>query len=110
MLSKVITFRLHLIVGKETSNVFHASKTVATQLNLMFWIAVQVITQFLKLETLLDDSVNQKIELQIERGGTQLTVNLTVRVFLVWYYVLLWKSLVCMSGKFIAVAINWCTA
>ncbi|XP_028078015.1 protease Do-like 7 [Camellia sinensis] len=37
-----------------------------------------VITQFLKLETLLDDSVDRNIELQIERGGTPLTVDLTV--------------------------------
>jgi hypothetical protein len=48
---------------------------------------MQVITQFLKLETLLDDSVNQNIELQIERGGTPLTVNLVVRVAFAWYYV-----------------------
>lgn len=47
---------------------------------------MQVITQFLKLETLLDDSVNQKIEMQIERGGKPLTVDLVVRVFLVWYW------------------------
>ena len=40
---------------------------------------VQVITQFLKMETLFDDSVDQKIELQIERGGTPLTVELVVR-------------------------------
>lgn len=46
---------------------------------------MQVITQFLKMETLLDDSVNQKIELQIERGGASLTVNLTVRVTHSWY-------------------------
>ncbi|XP_021604156.1 protease Do-like 7 [Manihot esculenta] len=39
----------------------------------------EVTTQFLKLETLLDDSVNHKIELQIERGGTCLTVNLVVQ-------------------------------
>ncbi|XP_057487743.1 protease Do-like 7 isoform X2 [Actinidia eriantha] len=38
-----------------------------------------VITQFLKMETLLDDSVDQKIELQIERGGTPLTVELVVQ-------------------------------
>ncbi|GMP31073.1 hypothetical protein CsSME_00005446 [Camellia sinensis var. sinensis] len=38
-----------------------------------------VITQFLKLETLLDDSVDRNIELQIERGGTPLTVDLTVK-------------------------------
>ncbi|XP_059641994.1 protease Do-like 7 [Cornus florida] len=38
-----------------------------------------VITQFLKLETLLDDGVGQKIELQIERGGTPLTVDLVVQ-------------------------------
>ncbi|KAJ4706942.1 protease Do-like 7 [Melia azedarach] len=39
----------------------------------------EVITQFLKLETLLDDSVDKKIELQIERGGTSMTVNLVVQ-------------------------------
>ncbi|GFS36901.1 DegP protease 7 [Actinidia rufa] len=38
-----------------------------------------VITQFLKMETLFDDSVDQKIELQIERGGTPLTVELVVQ-------------------------------
>ncbi|KAK3012578.1 hypothetical protein RJ639_009727 [Escallonia herrerae] len=39
----------------------------------------EVTTQFLKIETLLDDSVNQEVELQIERGGTPLTLNLTVQ-------------------------------
>ncbi|XVF71458.1 hypothetical protein PTKIN_Ptkin12aG0039200 [Pterospermum kingtungense] len=39
----------------------------------------EVITQFLKLETLLDDSVEQKIELQLERGGTPLSVRLLVQ-------------------------------
>ncbi|KAL3568403.1 hypothetical protein D5086_031054 [Populus alba] len=39
----------------------------------------EVVTQFLKLETLLDDSVDQKIVLQIERGGKSLTVNLVVQ-------------------------------
>ncbi|KAJ7960112.1 protease Do-like 7 [Quillaja saponaria] len=39
----------------------------------------EVVTQFLKLETLLDDNVGQKIQLQIERGGTSLTVNLLVQ-------------------------------
>ncbi|KDP22648.1 hypothetical protein JCGZ_02490 [Jatropha curcas] len=39
----------------------------------------EVTTQFLKLESLLDDYVDQKIELQIERGGTSLTVNLVVQ-------------------------------
>ncbi|OVA11903.1 PDZ domain [Macleaya cordata] len=39
----------------------------------------EVITQFLKLETLLDDSVKQDIDLQIERGGTSLTVKLMVQ-------------------------------
>lgn len=38
-----------------------------------------VITQFLKLETLLDDGVGEKIELQIERGGMALSVNLEVQ-------------------------------
>lgn len=39
----------------------------------------EVLTQFLKLETLLDENVNQKIELQIERGGTSMTVDLEVQ-------------------------------
>ncbi|KAH8511438.1 hypothetical protein H0E87_008849 [Populus deltoides] len=39
----------------------------------------EVTTQFLKLEALLDDSVDKKIELQIERGGTSLTVNIVVQ-------------------------------
>ncbi|XP_044468073.1 protease Do-like 7 [Mangifera indica] len=39
----------------------------------------KVITQFLSLETLLDDSVENTIELQIERGGTSMTVNLVVQ-------------------------------
>lgn len=45
---------------------------------------MQVITQFLKMETLLDDSVNEKMELQIERGGKSLTVDLQVRVIHSW--------------------------
>lgn len=39
----------------------------------------EVFTQFLKMETLLDDSVDHKVELQIERGGTPLTVHLVVQ-------------------------------
>lgn len=39
----------------------------------------EVTTQFLKLEALLDDSVDKKIELQIERGGTSLTVDIVVQ-------------------------------
>ncbi|KAL8161830.1 hypothetical protein V2J09_013319 [Rumex salicifolius] len=39
----------------------------------------EVLTQFLKLETLLDENVNQKIELQIERGGTLMAVDLEVQ-------------------------------
>ncbi|XP_010274652.1 PREDICTED: protease Do-like 7 isoform X2 [Nelumbo nucifera] len=39
----------------------------------------EVITQFLKLETVLDDSVDQEIDLLIERGGTSLTVKLLVQ-------------------------------
>ncbi|RLN09934.1 protease Do-like 7 isoform X1 [Panicum miliaceum] len=37
-----------------------------------------VVTQFLRLETLLDDSVGMEIDLQIERGGVPLTVKLQV--------------------------------
>lgn len=39
----------------------------------------EVITQFLKLETLLDDGVDKNIELLIERGGISMTVNLVVQ-------------------------------
>lgn len=39
----------------------------------------EVITQFLKMEILLDDRVDQKIDLQIERGGTSLNVELIVQ-------------------------------
>ncbi|KHF98377.1 Protease Do-like 7 [Gossypium arboreum] len=42
-------------------------------------VLVRVITQFLRLETLLDDSVEQNIELEIERGGTPLSVQLVVQ-------------------------------
>lgn len=39
----------------------------------------EVVTQFLKLETLLDDSIDGEIDLQIERGGSSLTVKLKVQ-------------------------------
>ncbi|XP_021755026.1 protease Do-like 7 isoform X1 [Chenopodium quinoa] len=39
----------------------------------------EVMTQFLRLETLLDDSVSQNIKLEIERGGTPMTVDLMVQ-------------------------------
>ncbi|GAV73129.1 PDZ_1 domain-containing protein/PDZ_2 domain-containing protein/Trypsin_2 domain-containing protein [Cephalotus follicularis] len=39
----------------------------------------EVLTQFLKLETLLDDNVSKTIELEIERGGTSVIVNLMVQ-------------------------------
>lgn len=39
----------------------------------------EVITQFLKMETLLDDSVKQTIDLQVERGGASFTVHLVVQ-------------------------------
>lgn len=39
----------------------------------------EVVTQFLKLETLLDDSVNRKVNLQFERGGISMSVKLTVQ-------------------------------
>ncbi|KAG8072094.1 hypothetical protein GUJ93_ZPchr0006g45784 [Zizania palustris] len=38
----------------------------------------EVVTQFLTMETLLDDSVGMGIDLQIERGGTPLAVKLEV--------------------------------
>ncbi|GMH04350.1 hypothetical protein Nepgr_006189 [Nepenthes gracilis] len=39
----------------------------------------EVMTRFRKLENLLDDSVNHKVELQIERGGTLITAELLVQ-------------------------------
>ncbi|KAL8044748.1 hypothetical protein ABFX02_08G066000 [Erythranthe guttata] len=39
----------------------------------------EVTTQFLKMESLLDDSVDCNVELQIERGGKPLTLTLTVQ-------------------------------
>ncbi|GFY86732.1 DegP protease 7 [Actinidia rufa] len=39
----------------------------------------EVVTQFLKMETLLDDSVNQQIKLIIERGGVPLSFHLKVQ-------------------------------
>ncbi|KAI4388932.1 hypothetical protein MLD38_001218 [Melastoma candidum] len=39
----------------------------------------EVTTQFLSLESVLDDSVGQEIELLIERGGIPVTINLTVQ-------------------------------
>ncbi|KAJ3692426.1 hypothetical protein LUZ60_012776 [Juncus effusus] len=39
----------------------------------------EVLTQFLKLETLLDESVDKELEIQIERGGTPITVKLKVQ-------------------------------
>lgn len=46
-----------------------------------FTLFVQVMTQFLTLETLIDDNVDKEIELQIERGGSPLTVQLKVFIF-----------------------------
>ncbi|XXG79593.1 hypothetical protein AAC387_Pa09g0629 [Persea americana] len=39
----------------------------------------EVITQFLKLETLLDDGIDQKIDLLFERGGIPMTVTLLIQ-------------------------------
>ncbi|XP_026444897.1 protease Do-like 7 isoform X2 [Papaver somniferum] len=39
----------------------------------------EVITRFLNLETILDDSVDQKIDLSIQRGDISVTVNLLVQ-------------------------------
>ncbi|KAF5747459.1 DegP protease 7 isoform 1 [Tripterygium wilfordii] len=39
----------------------------------------EVVTQFLTLEILLDDSADRKIELQIERGGTPFNIILVVQ-------------------------------
>ncbi|XP_076912299.1 protease Do-like 7 [Bidens hawaiensis] len=39
----------------------------------------EVITQFLNMESLLDDNVGQNVELELERGGKSFTVQLTVQ-------------------------------
>ncbi|GAB4827968.1 Protease Do-like 7 [Ancistrocladus abbreviatus] len=39
----------------------------------------EVISQFLKLENLLDDNVSQRVELQIKSGGSSITVDLVVQ-------------------------------
>ncbi|KAL0905742.1 hypothetical protein M5K25_024180 [Dendrobium thyrsiflorum] len=46
--------------------------------DILICINGEVVTQFLKLETLLDDTINGEIELQIERGGISLIVKLMV--------------------------------
>ncbi|CAA6661246.1 unnamed protein product [Spirodela intermedia] len=38
-----------------------------------------VVTQFLRLETILDDSVHGEVELEIERGGTPMKIKLMVQ-------------------------------
>lgn len=45
---------------------------------------MQVCTQFLEMEILLDDSVGQNVELELERGGKSLTVHLTVSYLNMW--------------------------
>ncbi|MFS7955761.1 putative PDZ domain-containing protein [Helianthus anomalus] len=53
----------------------------------------EVTTQFLKMESLLDDSVDQNVELELERGGKPFTVQLPVSYFNFWipcYYVNYW--------------------
>lgn len=47
-------------------------------MSLIVHVFMQVTTQFLKMESLLDDSVGQNVELELERGGISLTVQLTV--------------------------------
>jgi hypothetical protein len=51
-------------------------------------IFLQVVTQFLTMETLLDDSVGREIDLQIERGGTPLTLKLEVFCNFGTYYLI----------------------
>jgi len=48
---------------------------------------MQVITQFLKMESLLDDSVGQSVELELERGGKSFTVQLMVSYLNFWFHV-----------------------
>ena len=78
----MLTFRWQIL---RNNFVVKVLKYYVCALSLIYIILVQVITQFLKLETLLDDSVDQKIVLEIERGGTQLTVDLMVRI---WVYMI----------------------
>ncbi|PKA48973.1 Protease Do-like 7 [Apostasia shenzhenica] len=47
--------------------------------DILIYINHEVVTQFLTLETLLDDNVGGEIGLQIERGGVTLTIKLMVQ-------------------------------
>ncbi|KAI3726424.1 hypothetical protein L1987_66221 [Smallanthus sonchifolius] len=74
-----------LIVDSVVSLSISVVKLLSTGSAVCLWLPsswaccrCQVITQFLKMETLLDDSVGQNVELEFERGGTSLTVQLVV--------------------------------
>lgn len=54
---------------------------------------MQVVTQFLKLETILDDSIGREIELEIERGGALMPVKLMVNLKYLMLILLLSKSI-----------------
>lgn len=43
-----------------------------------FSLLSQVLTQFLNLESLIDDGVGEILELEIERGGQPLSVSVSV--------------------------------
>ncbi|XP_022843952.1 protease Do-like 7 isoform X2 [Olea europaea var. sylvestris] len=47
--------------------------------DVLFHLNGEVTTQFLRMESLLDDSVDHNVQLQIERGGKPLTVELLVQ-------------------------------
>jgi S1-C subfamily serine protease len=46
--------------------------------DILVCVNAEVVTQFLILETLLDDSVGIEIDLELERGGVLLKVTLQV--------------------------------
>ena len=51
-----------------------------------------MITQFLRMETSLDDGVGQNVELEFERGGKPFTVQLMVGDWCFTYLSMLFSS------------------
>lgn len=65
-------------------------------------------TQFLKLESVLDDSVGQKIELLIERGGIPATVNLTVSFMIFQIALDIPYACACVCVHFFLISVSGC--
>jgi 1-deoxy-D-xylulose 5-phosphate reductoisomerase len=75
-----------LILSNNIKQVSKYSTILNKSQNWTLTTYLQVTTQFLKLETILDDNVNSNIELQIERGGSSKSLTILVR-FLVTHVI-----------------------